>query len=848
MPADTLLPNQTASAPDAVEEPARSPYLYAPAAGTWDEMIAADGSVRPHWQAFAADYFAGVTPAQWEARSREIAKVLEDHGVTYNMYSGDADSGGSARPWVLDSIPFILPEAEWKSVAAGLQQRARLLNAILSDIYGPQKLMRDGWLPPALIFANPGYMRAACGISPPGDSFLVSHGTDLVRGPNGAWMVLADRAQAPSGKGYTLENRNIMAGVLGETFDAANVRGLSGFFDEERDSLRFLAPTRRGNPGVVLMTPGPLNETYFEHAYMARKMGYPLVEGADMTVREQRLFLKTLEGLRRVDVVLRHVDDLFTDPLELNAETWLGVAGITETWRSGNVSLVNGIGTGVVETPALHPFLPGLCQHLLGEELQLPCVPAWWCGQPRELSMVLAEPRRWVVKPAFAYGPRDAVFLDELSSEDLDAFLTRLKAEPHAWAAQEALQLSTAPLWNGSALEPRPLVWRAFSVTAGETCTVMPGGLARVSPVKNRFEVTMQHGGISKDTWIVSDAPSPDAETLAPSGPVILRPLRTPGGVPSRAADNLFWMGRYAERLEFHARLLRTTLQRLSGESSAQKSRERRACQGILTLLDLIPAASPLSALRKETLTLLFMRERTGSVADLVSRLHYNAAAARDRLSDDSWRLFNRLERDTAQTRAMAAGGVGGALNLLDTLMLDLAAFSGMQQENMTRGHGWRFLETGRRVERALSVLALTKAAAALCATDEAVLTPILEVCDSTMTYRRLHFARPALLPVADLILLNEDNPRSVAWQFRCLGQVMAQLPWNTSGTEPHGRELLDLLRSDLGGLNLQALTQQPGAALEVLPSVCDRLTAGIEDLSAQLSRHYFSHSARRGQ
>ncbi len=839
------LPDQPPPRPAAArEERARHQYLYPPTPGTWDEMIAADGSVRPHWQGFAAT-METTGPAQWDQRAAAIANLLADHGVTYNIY-GDESAGAGARPWVLDCVPFIVAEAEWKTVAAGLCQRARLLNAILADIYGPQRLLREDWLPPALVFANPGYMRAACGMMPPGGSFLVAPATDLVRAPGGSWMVLADRAQAPSGKGYTLENRNLMSGVLGEIFDAANVRGLGGFFEEERDSLRYLAPTRRGTPGVVLMTPGPMNETYFEHAYMARAMGYPLVEGGDLTVRERRLFLKTLEGLRRVDVLLRHVDDVYTDPLELNAETWLGVAGLSEAWRSGNVSLVNGIGTGVVETPALHPFLPGLCRHLLGEELILPCVPAWWCGQPRELAMVLSDPRRWVVKPAFAYGPRDAVFLDELSAPDLERFLARLKAEPHAWAAQEALQLSTAPVWNGRTLEPRPLVWRTFSLLAGDRCTVMPGGLSRVSPVKDRFVVTMQKGGISKDTWIVRDAPALDPAPSAPAGPVVLRPLRTPGGVPSRAADNLFWMGRYAERLEFHARLLRTCFQRLSGESSQQKSRERRACHEILRVLELLPAEATVQHLRREVTALLFSRDRTGSVADLVSRLRYNASAARDRLSDDSWRLFNRLERDTTQTPALAAGGTTGALAMLDTLILDVAAFSGMQQENMTRGHGWRFLETGRRIERAHGILSLAGCAATLCAQDDAVLTPLLEVCDSSMTYRRLHFARPALLQVADLVLLNEENPRSVAWQFRCLGMVMNQLPWTTTGSEPHGWERLDILRSDLGGLNLQALTNNAPAVLQVVPSTCEKLKAGLEDLSGQLSRHYFSHSARR--
>ncbi len=829
--------------PSAAPLAARAPagLAYAPEPGSWDEMLAPDGSVRPHWRTFV-EAMQSAAPGHWTSRTGSIQRLLLDHGVTYNIYS---DEQPASRPWALDAVPFLIAEEEWMTVAAGLQQRARLLNAILSDIYGPQQLLREGWLPPALVYAHPGFVRAACGVLPPGGAFLVNMGTDLVRGPGGDWMVLADRTQAPSGRGYAMENRKVMANVLGDVLDACNVRRLSEFYDAERDVLRTLAPTRRGSPGVVLMTPGPMNETYFEHAYKSRIMGYPLVEGADLTVRDRKLFLKTLDGLRRVDVVLRRVDELFADPLELNADTWLGVAGLCEAWRSGNVSLVNGIGTGVVETPALHPFLPGLCRHFLGEELQLACVPAWWCGQQQELDMVLAEPRKWVLKPAFVSGARAPVFLDELSKKELAECLQRLRSEPHAWLAQEALTLSSTPAWSGTALEPRPLVWRALSVSSGEQSIVMPGGLGRVGPVRGRFPVTMQHGGISKDTWVVSEAPVQEGEGGPSAAPVILRPLRTPGGVPSRAADHLYWLGRYAERLEIHGRLLRAAFQRLSGEGGPVQRRERVACLGLLTGMEMVASTVPAHGLRQEAHALLIHPERHGSVPELIARLRFNAAAARDRLSDDSWRLFNRLERDSALT-VPAPSNITAPLEMLDTLILDLAAFSGMQQENMTRGHGWRFLEMGRRVERGLAVLCLTRTAAKLCADDDAVLTPLLEVCDSSMTYRRLHFARPALLPVADLILLNEENPRSAAWQFRCLSTVINQLPANTRGEDGKERETLDILRSQLGGVNLQSLTNFSEAAAGVIPAVCDRLREGLEVLSAEITTHFFSHAQRR--
>lgn len=802
--------------------------------------MAADGTVRPHWQAMAT-HLAASTAAQWAGREASIQGLLRDHGVTYNIYN---DAQGATRPWALDAVPFLLHAEEWRRVATGLQQRSRLLNAILSDLYGPQHLLREGWLPPAIVQANPAFLRAACGVTPPHGAFLVSIGTDLVRGPDGNWMALADRTQAPSGRGYAFENRNILASVMGEVFESHRVDRLGSFFEAERDALRFLAPTRRGTPSVVLLTPGPWNETYFEHAYKARIMGYPLVEGADLTVRDRKLYLKTLEGLRRVDVVLRRIDDLYADPLELRADTWLGVAGLCEAWRSGNVSLVNGIGTGAVETPALHPFLPGLCRHLLGEDLKLPGVPTWWCGQPREMAMVLENPRKWVLKPAFAYGSRDPVFMEDLPQAEIDALLARVRSEPYAWVAQETLQLSTTPVWTGTRLEPRPLVWRAFSICTGQRCTVMPGGLSRVSPVQGKFLVTMQRGGISKDTWIVNDSgPESAAEPAGP--PVVLRPLRTPGGVPSRAADHLFWLGRYAERLEWHARLLRATLHRMSGEMSREQLEARRACIHLLRSAELLPPDLREGALRTELHALLADPARNGSVPELISRLRYNASAARDRLSDDSWRVFNRLERDAAMPRGSMLD-VAAARGLLDTLMLGLAAFAGMQQENMTRGHGWRFLETGRRIERAIRVCDLVRTAALQAAADDAILTPLLEVCDSTMTYRRLHFASPALLPAADLLLLNEDNPRSASFQFRRLARVFSQLPTGTRGISGTEREQLDALRSDLASLNLSALSNHPDAPAEVIPAVCERLTNGVEALSASLTEHFFSHALRR--
>ncbi|MEI6537102.1 MAG: circularly permuted type 2 ATP-grasp protein, partial [Verrucomicrobiaceae bacterium] len=612
---------------------------YRPEPGVYDEMMERSGELRPHWKLFG-QMLAQHGAAELRGRHETIQRMLRDHGVTYNIYD---DASGTVRPWALDLMPFIVAPDDWRKISAGLSQRTRLLNLILADVYGAQRLLKEGRLPPSLIYANPGYLRPVQGIAPPGGSFLVTMGTDLVRNANGAWMVLADRTQAPSGKGYTLENRIILSNIFPEEFNACHVQRLAGFFEVERESFRSLAPSRRGTPSVVLHSPGPYNETYFEHAFKARYLGFPLVEGADLTVRDRRLHLKTLEGLRRVDVIVRRVDDSFCDPLELRSDALLGIPGLVEAWRSGNVSIVNGLGTGVIETPAIHPFLPGLCRHLLGEELMLPSVPTWWCGQKRELQMVLSNPERWVVKPAFAHGTLEPIFLAKIDSRKRTELLEQIRSRPHNWVAQEVLSLSTTPAFVDGTLQPRSLVWRTFTNASRDNYNVMQGGLTRISPATRGLVVTMQSGGISKDTWVLTDG-EVEQITLLPSQPVALRPARPPGGVPSRVADHLFWLGRYAERLEQTVRILRTMMQRLTGEGSDQQSRELKACVQLLGSLNLDPdMEKPLdfNTIRSMARKIVEDPKKEGGICDLLNRVRFNAAAARDRLSDDTWRLLN---------------------------------------------------------------------------------------------------------------------------------------------------------------------------------------------------------------
>lgn len=815
-----------------------APFGYKPPAGGYDEMLLPNGELRPHWKVFGS-FLAQTNVQDMSARLETVQRLLRDHGVTYNIYD---DALGTSRPWALDLIPFIVAADEARSIAEGLSQRGRLLEAILADIYGPQNLIKEGWIPPALVLANPGFFRPVVGIVPRGGHFLHISGCDLVRATDGVWRVLSDRVQVPSGQGYALENRIIMTNVFPEEFNASRAQRLAEYFETERDAFRGMAEGRNGN--IAMLTPGPNDETYFEHAFKARYLGFPLVESADLTVRDRRLYLKTLEGLGRVDVLVRRLEDRHCDPLELSGNALSGVPGLVEAWRSGNVAMANGLGTSVVSTPALHPFMPGLCRRLLNEELKIPCVPTWWCGQQRELAMVLAEPERWVIKEAFVRGARDPIFLGELDSTARAAAIARIKAAPHLWIAQDSLRLSTTPTWVKDHLEPRPVVWRSFMLANDKGYNVMPGGLSRVSPDAGGWVVTMRSGGVSKDTWVLTDGPVV-TKTLLNTQPVVIDQSRPPSAVPSRVADHLFWLGRYAERLEQAARVTRSALQRISGEGTAVQSRELKGCIDMLTAAGLMRAGEPTTAMKAVLQNILHDPRREGSVAQLIGSVRYNAAAARDRLSDDTWRIFNRIERDARQSRGIAS--VAAMQGTLDTLVLDLAAFSGMQNENMTHGHGWRFLELGRRIERALLVAELVRAGTLLAEQDDSVLGPLLEVCDSTMTYRRLHFARPQIVQTAFLLMQDKSNPRSIAYQIERLIEQAALLPKDSARTEHISfTSRVESIRTALMGLDLPAMTTTPAQAFAEVPIACTNLISLLETLSLDLTEHYFSLAVRR--
>ena len=811
---------------------------YLPPFQAFDEMKAPLGFVRPHWEPLMRS-IEGLGVEGLRDRRDNAQRLLREHGVTYNVNS---DGESAQRTWDLDVLPLVINAAEWAELEAGLIQRTRLLNLVLADIYGPQNLLRDGLLPPALLHANPGFLRCCHGIQPPGGLFLTLHAVDLTREPNGRWWVLSDSTQAPSGIGYALENRAISSRILSNEFRNFQIQRLGEFFTRRKAGLLTLAPwTNAAN--IVVLTSGPFTETYFEHAYLARYLGYPLVEGSDLTVRDRCVFLKTIEGLQRIDVIIRRVDDTWSDPLELRADSILGVPGLVDAARAGNVTISNALGAGAVETTAILAFLPALSRHLLGEKLRISNVATWWCGQETERNHVLRSIRSLVIKRAFVGGNTGPNFTEQLDAQNIDALVAAIREDPHAYVGQERVALSTAPVWNGRTLEPRPLILRCYVGATPEGFTVMPGGLTRVSPDTNSPIVSSRYGGGSKDTWVCSTAPvesTASADTVQPvsSGRGVTR-------VPSRLVENLFWLGRYAERLEDTTRLLRTVYGRLAGEGGPQEDLELASLTLWFAHARFLPehfeSSFTVQQLISELEGHVFDGNKPGSIRELLSHVAFLITCVRDRLSGDTWRILNQLQTEfPAGNRGDTPASI---IPILHRLIFQLAAFNGMEMENMTRGHAWLFLDIGRRLERAINIIANVRSVIATGA-DRSALLPLLEYTDSVMTYRRRHLAQPELTETCVLLLADESNPRSLAFQFKTLRSQLSELPH-----EDHSLSAA-LIFGDLGnflaGIDFIRLTKTGNAGCDSLGDQLDYLHEGCRRISDILSETYFSHIASR--
>jgi uncharacterized circularly permuted ATP-grasp superfamily protein/uncharacterized alpha-E superfamily protein len=828
--------------------PTRLSEGYQPPPSVYDEMASGLGSVRPHWQKFLAGLDA-LGPAELGRRWEAAKRLIHENGVTYNLY---ADPLARERPWELDPVPLVVAQSEWQALAASLTQRARLLNLILADLYGPQRLLHEGLVPAELLFAHDAFLRPCHNLHVPRHTYLHLYAAHLARSTDGQWQVLGDRTQVPSGAGYSLENRIVISRMLPHVFHDCQVQRLATFFMTLRDTLRSLALHHRENPRIVLLSPGPHSPTYFEDAYLARYLGYTLVAGDDLAVRDYHVYLKTLGGLLPVDVILRRVYDADCDPLELRSDSLLGVPGLVQAARNGTVAIANSLGSGLVEAPVWSAFLPALCRYFLAEDLQLPSVQTWWCGRPGDLQYVLEHLSDLVIKPAFTQRVEQSVFGDRMSDEERNQLADRIRAAPRNFVAQERLVRSATPVWGGERLQPCQLALRTFVVAGEDGYSAMPGGLCRVSVGGEWLGDSMGSGEGSKDVWVLSEGPVAPVSLLHPAGQALT--LRRSGNeLPSRVADNLFWLGRHAERCEGKLRLLRSLLARLSSESETETLPEigvlfqALAGQGQQGAEAIAP--HPLlrqQVLEDELFAWLFDAQRPDSLRSTLSNMHQMAATVRDRISVDSWRILYRIEQDFRRP-PLPRDFVqpGDMLALLNQVLMNLSAFSGLAMESMTRTQGWRFLDMGRRLERAVYTCALLRSTLVVPGSNEsAVIESVLEIADSLMTYRARYLTTLQGAPLLDLLVTDESNPRSIAFQLAVLTEHVENLPRDQ--TNPMRTNEQRLTISALTGVRLadvENLAEVEGGVREKLDRLLARLVTHLRNLSETISHTYLIHA-----
>ena len=819
--------------------------------GVYDEMVGADGGVRPHWEYLANALDTLGLPALHD-RWREARRLLRESGATYNVYG---DPQGLERPWLLDPIPVLISSDEWRDIEWGLMQRAELLDLILRDLYGPQDLVRRGLLPPELVYAHGGFLRPCHPMSGLASHLLVLYAADVVRGPDGRVQVLSDRTQAPSGAGYALENRVVMSRVLPSLYRDSHVHRLSLFFQNLRASLSALSPRRHADPRVVLLTPGPLNEAYFEHTYLASYLGYTLARGSDLTVQDGQVWLRSVRRLEPVDVILRRVDDHYCDPLELYPASRLGVPGLTEAVRRGTVAVANPLGASVLENPALNVFLPAIAKHLLGQELLLPSVATWWCGNAADRAEVLARLDRFVIRPIHREPGGTPHFGELLPAAGRRALAERIRARPESFVAQERVRFSSVPAVVASGIEGRQAVIRTFLVARDDGYVVMPGALTRIAAASESVIVSNQAGGVSKDTWIL--ATEPEKQTSLLTG-VVRDPVAHESRValPGGAADNLFWLGRYAERSEQAIRVIRTALRLVRNDIDLHDA-DASWLDTILTAVTHVTATYPgfvgdAGAANRddptpELLALVLDGERVGSVAfDLQATLGA-AYAVRDRLSGDTWRIVNDMRLRLARFHERSGVEPPGEVeDELDALATDLVAIFGLAQESMTRGQAWLFLDIGRRLERALLLIALVRATLVVrhdARVEGQVLEAVLAAAESLTLYHRGFHERPRLDRVLGLLLLDETNPRSLGFQLARIQVAVAELSHEDGRLQlaEEERQILDAATS-LRLADLAALAGDVGGTgpRDELEAVLRHVAARLTRTSDVLTRSYF--------
>lgn len=830
------------------QAPSLEPYSQPKVA--YDEVYDDSRQARPHWQKLLLS-FDNLSGDGISDRQRRAQHLLRNDGATYDLKNDPL----SPRVWSLDVVPNVLDETLWKFLEKGIAQRSQLFDLILKDIYGERRLIKEGIIPSEIIFDNPGFLRQCCGLQLPHEKQLIFHAVDLIRAPCGQVVVIGDRTQSPSGAGYALENRTVISRVIPGMFRQNQVRRLSSFFHTMRATLAKLASHNTDTPTIVVLTPGAYSSTYFEHSYMANYLGYPLVQGGDLTVRNGKVWMKSLYGLTQVDVILRRLDDQFCDQVELDSESPLGVPGLLEVVRTGNVVIANALGSGVLETPALLPFLDDISRFLLGESLYLPSVRTWWCGLDDDYEYVKKHLDSLIIKPAYRRENQPSIYGGCLSEEEKRQTLAMIARHPGQYVAQSYIPGSFNPVWQDNVLKGRPSLLRTFTVADQDSYRVMPGGLTRTAASEQDYIITNLSGSCSKDTWILSDGPDNTHQSLFNQ---TLNDEAQRSNFPSRVIENLFWFWRYSERAEINIRLLRTVFQQINGIDPLPDDARQVLFEALSYQSGCLPGfidhrLDDIKWVNSELVDLVINEKRQGSIKSNLFAMLSCGEQVKEMLSADTRIILNELRDHIDDVdEAYKYGLPAVPEESLNSLVTSLQALSGLNHESMLRGIDWTFQQIGRRTERAIQTATLLKSTLTKplpAVSQQQILESVLLSVEALISFRRRYRTRTDVANGLDLLMVDETNPRSLVYQLTHLLKFIAELP-QSGTTHPGGlteeKKLLikALNEVQLADLEKLASSNEQTNIREDLNQMMRSVTELLEKFMHKVSDKYFDHTA----
>lgn len=820
--------------------------------GVFDELIH-ESSIRPEYRRLI-----GIDPKlsgpEVYMRWRSAKQSLKDNPPAS---TGQSIRHGVPQSWELDPIPLVISEKEWSSLSSGLQQRMELLDMLLRDVFGPQRLLNEGILPPELVFGSPWYLRAARRPEKLYDQrMLFLYAAQISRSGNGQWQVLADRTQGPSGCGHAVENRLAMSRILSEDFQKMNVRRLAGFFATLRQSLQEASPFREKGSRSALLSPGVRSQTYFEDAYLARYLGYTLTQTADLTVRGGAVYLKTLGGLVRIDSILRRLPDIMCDPLEIDPSSSEGIPGLAQSARENQVLLANSLGTGWSETPGITAILPRLCKALMGQELRLNSLPMWWCGDPDSMQYVVDNIDRLLLRDAFTRHSSMQTVGHHLDKDQRAAIIADIKKSPWRFVASSHPEFSRSPAWIHNHIVSCGTVVRIMGCATRDKFEIMPGGIARIADSTEKLDESLICGNMSKDVWVLGSGPAkPFSLLTSTKQSVELR--RSALDLPSRVAEHLFWLGRFAERTEFMARHARYCSAQLTSEVPAEALSAYWMVVRALCDVPKLPAEVPvdevaaLQTMRRAVLDFVFHQNDFDALSSSVNGILRNAETIRDRLSFDSWQILSRLDYSVLTSYGGRMERMGESLTLLNQVIVSLSAFAGLASESMTRGPGWHFLDLGRRIERAQNLLRLIEVLLVpFHKSPRQLLESLLDICDSSITYRYRYLMSYEIGPVLDLLVADPSNPRGLAFQFVQILNHLDAIPASDKAEVARHRKKITECRGTLRLFDGEAfgdhVVNNESGRLErpLLYKCIHDFTAHLHDLSDYISRRFLTHTS----